>query len=38
MNYQEISDINIDKFAALNDRIVKAIGARTTQLGKRTRR
>jgi len=26
MNYQEISDNNIDRFAALNDRIVKAIG------------
>ena len=26
MNYQEISDINIDRFAALSDRIVKAIG------------
>jgi hypothetical protein len=26
MNYQQISDINIDRFAALNDRIVKAIG------------
>jgi hypothetical protein len=26
MNYQEISDINIDRFAALSERIVKAIG------------
>ena len=26
MNYQEISDINIDRFAALSARIVKAIG------------
>lgn len=26
MNYQEISDIKINRFAALSDRIVKAIG------------
>jgi hypothetical protein len=26
MNYQQISNVNIDRFAALNDRIVKAIG------------
>jgi hypothetical protein len=26
MNYQQISNVNIDRFAALSDRIVKAIG------------
>ena len=27
MNYQQISDINIDRFAVLSDRINKAIGS-----------
>jgi hypothetical protein len=27
MNYQENSDINIDRFVALSDRVIKAIGS-----------
>ena len=27
MDYQQISDINIDRFAVLSDRIIKAIGS-----------